>query len=97
MTILHLTLKAKWFDMIASGEKKEEYREIKPYWAKRLVGKDFAHVLFRNGYSKNARTMLIKCSQIAVAVGQEKWGAERGKLYYAITLGSIIQINVIPA
>ena len=26
--ILHLTLKKKWFDMIASGEKKEEYREM---------------------------------------------------------------------
>lgn len=37
MKILHLTLKKKWFDMIASGEKKEEYREIKPYWASRLL------------------------------------------------------------
>lgn len=35
--ILNLTLKKKWFDMIASGEKKEEYREIKPYWVKRLT------------------------------------------------------------
>lgn len=35
--ILHLTLKRKWFDMIASGEKKEEYRDIKPYWVSRLV------------------------------------------------------------
>lgn len=35
--ILHLTLKKKWFDMIASGEKKEEYREIKPHWASRLL------------------------------------------------------------
>lgn len=37
MKILHLTLKKKWFDMIASGEKKEEYREIKPYWEKRFI------------------------------------------------------------
>ena len=37
MKILHLTLKKKWFDMILSGEKKEEYREIKPYWFRRLV------------------------------------------------------------
>lgn len=37
MKTLHLTLKKKWFDMIASGEKKEEYREIKPYWITRLV------------------------------------------------------------
>jgi hypothetical protein len=27
---LHLNLKKKWFDMILSGEKTEEYREIKP-------------------------------------------------------------------
>lgn len=35
--ILHLVLKRKWYDMIASGEKTEEYREIKPYWEKRLL------------------------------------------------------------
>jgi hypothetical protein len=36
MKTLTLPLKKKWFDMIKSGEKKEEYREIKPYWKKRL-------------------------------------------------------------
>lgn len=39
MKTLHLTLKKKWFDMIASGEKEEEYREIKAYWATRLLYK----------------------------------------------------------
>ena len=34
--ILHLTLNKKWFDMFLSGDKKEEYREIKSYWIKRL-------------------------------------------------------------
>ena len=33
---LRLTIKKKWFDMIRSGEKTEEYREIKPYWFTRL-------------------------------------------------------------
>ena len=37
MRILHLTLKKKFFDMVASGEKLEEYRAIKMYWWKRLV------------------------------------------------------------
>ena len=32
-----LPIKRKWFDMILSGEKKEEYREIKPYYIKRLT------------------------------------------------------------
>lgn len=30
--VLHLNLKKKWFDMILSGEKKEEYREMTDYW-----------------------------------------------------------------
>ena len=34
---LHLPLKERWFRMIQSGEKKEEYREITPYWMKRLM------------------------------------------------------------
>lgn len=41
MRILHLTLKKKWFDMIASGEKKEEYREINNYWTKRFIERDY--------------------------------------------------------
>lgn len=57
MKTLDLVLKRKWYDMIASGEKTEEYREIKPYWGKRLIDlkdirddviefKDFAKVTF---------------------------------------------------
>jgi hypothetical protein len=34
--MLILPIKKKWFDMIRSGEKKEEYREIKPYYDCRL-------------------------------------------------------------
>ena len=34
---LHLVLKGKWYDMIATGEKTEEYRETKPYWIKRIL------------------------------------------------------------
>lgn len=34
--MLILPIKRKWFEMIASGEKKEEYRELKPYYHTRL-------------------------------------------------------------
>ena len=37
MKTLHLPLKAKWYEMIESGVKTEEYREIKPYWVNRLA------------------------------------------------------------
>ena len=35
--MLTLPIKKKWFDMIVSGEKKEEYREIKPYYDSRFM------------------------------------------------------------
>lgn len=35
--ILTLTVSTQWFDMIVACEKTEEYREIKPYWIKRLT------------------------------------------------------------
>lgn len=38
--ILHLPLKARWYEMQESGEKPEEYREITGYWVKRFL-KDF--------------------------------------------------------
>ena len=52
MKTLDLVLKGKWYDMIASGEKTEEYREIKPYWEKRLldyeaIKRDFEMLVFR--------------------------------------------------
>ena len=34
--VLKLVVSKQWFDMILSGEKIEEYREIKPYWVARL-------------------------------------------------------------
>ena len=37
MKILYLPLKKQWYEMIESGEKKEEYRLLKPYWEKRLL------------------------------------------------------------
>ena len=33
---LHLTLKKQFFNEILSGEKTKEYKEVKPYWIKRL-------------------------------------------------------------
>lgn len=36
-TALCFVLKRHWYDLIESGEKPEEYREITPYWIKRLL------------------------------------------------------------
>lgn len=111
MKILHLNLKAKWFAMIASGEKPEEYRDLKPYWAKRLaegiemyltefLPKGFGHkvkwkefdvVQFRNGYAKNAPTMVIEFKGIEIGKGKRRWGG--GKECFIIQLGKILSIK----
>lgn len=38
--VLHLTIKKEYFDMIKSGIKLSEYREIKIYWIRRLLDKE---------------------------------------------------------
>ena len=35
--VLTITVSKQWFDMIVADEKIEEYRDIKPYWIKRLT------------------------------------------------------------
>lgn len=35
--MLILPIKKMWFDMILSGEKRDEYREIKEYWTVRII------------------------------------------------------------
>ena len=48
MKTLHLTLKKKWFDMILSREKKEEYREIKRHWIQQLCTNNFTTKDYKN-------------------------------------------------
>ena len=102
--ILHLTLKKKWFDMILSGEKKEEYREMKPYWFNRLYGwyskghKQFDYVHFRNGYNHTSPSMLVEFLGVQEGYGVVQWGAPEDKKVYKIKLGKIIKAeNIRPA
>ena len=66
--VLPLVLKGKWFDMIASGKKHEEYRLTTDYWRKRLHNWDRRYrpqmtpvVEFRHGYAKDAPRMAFWC------------------------------------
>ena len=125
MKTLHLTLKKKWFDMIASGEKKEEYREIKPYWEKRFyhcmceenksdfmckqlgeehqkfncsncfVGlsflKNYDAITFKNGYQKNAPTIVVECIGIGIGKAKPGWSDNWQGDVFIIKLGKIIK------
>jgi hypothetical protein len=52
MKILHLTLKREYFDMIDSGFKPEEYREIKLHWVRQLIEFDFKEWYFETAHEK---------------------------------------------
>lgn len=56
--MLTLPIKKKWFDMILSGEKKEEYREIKPYYTSRLANSFCVHTIHNEYHSKNIKSFL---------------------------------------
>ena len=89
--------------MILTGEKKEEYREIKPYYKSRFkkvfymyphsfipYGWDVHEVVFRNGYSKESPSFRALCS-LDIKTGREEWGAEPGVEYYVLTIKEIIE------
>lgn len=85
---LILPIKGRWLRKIWSGEKKEEYREDKPYY-QRLLEKyrDFTYftVGFRAGYSMNSAFVVCLC-KLKKGEGFEEWGAEKGKKYYVLEL-----------
>lgn len=86
---LKLTVTKKWFDMIVSGEKKEEYREMKSHWISRISkGEEkITSVQFTNGYGKNSPTVIFFCKKITIGLGKEEWGALRNQRYFIIHLG----------
>jgi len=100
--LLILTIKKKWFDMILSGEKQEEYRELKPYYISRFkniglldeysvpVKNAKYWILFRNGYSASSPAFKALCS-LDIRTGNSEWGAEPSRLYYVLTILKIIK------
>lgn len=102
MAVLKLTLEKKWFDLIASGEKKVEFREYKPHWISRLMRDgvlrdDFTEVHFRNGYKSDAPFMrvemenltLYKKEFIAPMNGEEITAYK----YFLIGLGKVLKLR----
>ena len=87
--MITLQLKKEWYDMIYRKEKVEDYREIKPYYDKRLkslIGQNNVLFCFQNGYHRNARAMICRCS-VFIGQGRTEWGAENEiKLYYVIKI-----------
>jgi hypothetical protein len=79
--------------MILSGEKTEEYREIKPYWQKRFVGKNYDCVKLTNGYRKDSPSVTLRLIAIEKDFGWIGMGADFCKLYFVLYLREILSKN----
>lgn len=55
--ILYLPLKTEWYNLIESGIKTEEYREIKPYWIKRLCTEETLSNFNLDSFSNDKKTL----------------------------------------
>ena len=82
--VLHLNLYRKYFDQILNGEKTIEYREVTPYWSKRLEGRHYDVIQFRNGYAKVAPVMIVEFKGMGIVTFQTT-------STYAIELGKILE------
>ena len=83
---LHLNLHREFFAQIAAGTKRTEYRDRSPYWRRRLEGRHYDVILFRNGYATQAPVMVVEFLGV-------RRTSKRGKPYYAIRLGRILSIK----
>ena len=105
-SVLPLVLKGKWYDMIASGEKKEEYREHKEFWIKRIekwqdrriselipyLEQKIDVIAFSRGYRKP--DMFFVCDRILIRENtpiHPEWGEPTIK-HFSLGLGERIEI-----
>ncbi len=87
--MLTLPIKKRWFDMIESGEKKEEYRTASLYYIVRFgfdyclalpFQTSFQTIRFRNGYAKNSP--ILECAvKIDYGFGKPEWGAPKEECF----------------
>jgi hypothetical protein len=96
--ILPLVLEGEWYDMIASGEKKEEYRDRKPHWNSRVInwiersiyGKSKV-VGFSLGYKKADMFYTVRGVHEASGSIHPEWG-EPETPHYVIQLGERVEL-----
>lgn len=95
-----LTIHKKWFDMIKSGEKQEEYREINGYYDARFNSLFYdeygvlkpAYIIFRNGYKKDSPKIKCLC-ELSQGCGNPKWGAIPDKFYFILEILKVEEIS----
>lgn len=82
--------------MIASGEKREEYREVGPWINSRIHGKKYDVVEFKNGYGTSVPTIIVEYKGAMHGTGKPEWGAIPGKHYLVLVIGKVLSSKNMP-
>lgn len=85
--VFHLVLNGRWYRMIESGGKREEYRDVSDYWLPRIRNWETARasakwsvVEFRLGHRKDAPRMTYLCPLVLIRGGA--LGATGGRILH---------------
>lgn len=71
---LVIPIKPKWLAMIEIGEKKEEYRELTPYWNVRLSKLVPGDIIeYRAGYGLKVPSLQVRFISLSVGLPNPKW------------------------
>jgi len=89
MAKLEIIIKRQYFNEIKIGEKIEEYRLVNQYWAKRLVGKEYTHIIFKNGYNGDAPRFEIEYLGYELKNIKHEVFGDEDVCVFAIKLGKI--------
>ena len=82
--VLHLMLHGKWFDSIVYGDKRIEYRLIKPRWTKQIWERKPTEMILHRGYTSNIIRVPITLIDIGPCpyVG---WDGEYYRIHFTFT------------
>lgn len=86
--MLTFTIKRNWFEMIASGEKKEEYRAANSYYDSRLMKykNEPIWVALRNGYRNDSDTLYCRVVPVRETAARPEWGGVPGKMHWSLKI-----------
>ena len=95
-SILKLTLKKKWFDLMIVGKKNKEFRKPSKWIDSRLIGKSYNFVKFTNGYGNDKPFFYVEYKSFEKSKKSQEFifdgncvTVEKGD--YIIHLGQIIK------
>ena len=105
--VLNLPIKGKWFDMIAYGGKREEYRDCEHRQVQRAYlwaandqwwGLTNPVAIFRNGYTMKSRAMVVDIVGFDLRgrnnVKHPEWGEPKGRrLHLVVKLGQLVGVG----